>query len=70
MSAPTAWIVGGVDKGNDYSQLEDLVDEKVKFIIALGKDVKRIHEAFEGKKEIFDAANMHEAVELAYRKHT
>jgi len=40
------WIVGGVDKGNDYEMLKELVSEKVKAIICLGKDNSKIHEAF------------------------
>lgn len=67
MNHPTAWIVGGVDKGNDYEQLKGLVEEKVKFIIALGEDVERIHAAFGDIAEIYDAANMYEAVGVAYR---
>ena len=67
MSNPTAWIVGGVDKGNDYSQLVDLVKAKVKFIIALGADTAKIHEAFGDLVEIYDAADMGEAVGIAYR---
>lgn len=38
MEEPVVWIVGGVDKGNDYSVLYDLVDEKVKGIVCLGVD--------------------------------
>jgi UDP-N-acetylmuramoylalanine--D-glutamate ligase len=67
MLQPTAWIVGGVDKGNDYSQLTELVKEKVKFVIALGKDVEKIHAAFGDLVEIYDAADMGEAVGIAYR---
>ncbi len=67
MSHPTGWIVGGVDKGNDYSQLVELVKAKVKFIIALGKDVAKIHEAFGHLVEVYDAADMGEAVGIAYR---
>lgn len=67
MNKPTIWIVGGVDKGNDYSALAELVSEKVKAIICLGEDVQRIHDAFEGKVEVLaDAKNMGEAVKLAY----
>ena len=62
------WIVGGVDKGNDYSELYDLVQDKVKVIIALGKDNAKIHAAFDSRVEmILDAASMEEAVALAYR---
>jgi UDP-N-acetylmuramoylalanine--D-glutamate ligase len=46
MSKPVILILGGVDKGNDYSLLMDLVKEKVKAIICLGKDNRKIHEAF------------------------
>ncbi len=67
MSQPTAWIVGGVDKGNDYNQLVELVKEKVKFIIALGKDVAKIHAAFGNLVEVYDAADMGQAVGLAYQ---
>ena len=46
MTKPTILILGGVDKGNDYSLIEDLVKEKVKAIICLGVDNRKIHEAF------------------------
>jgi UDP-N-acetylmuramoylalanine--D-glutamate ligase len=46
MNNPVVWVVGGVDKGNDYSQLLDLVREKVKAIVCLGKDNKKIIAAF------------------------
>lgn len=45
---PTIWIVGGVDKGNDYGMLLDVVKNKVKGIILLGQDVQKIKDAFEG----------------------
>jgi UDP-N-acetylmuramoylalanine--D-glutamate ligase len=67
MSQPTAWIVGGVDKGNDYTQLVELVKEKVKFIIALGEDVQKIHDSFGDLVEVYNAADMGEAVGIAYR---
>jgi UDP-N-acetylmuramoylalanine--D-glutamate ligase len=67
MTTPVIWIVGGVDKGNDYSMLFDLVREKVKAIVCLGKDNSKIISAFEGKvKEIVDAKSMEEAVRSAY----
>ena len=47
MTKPTILILGGVDKGNDYSLIADLVKEKVKAIICLGTDNSRIHEAFD-----------------------
>jgi len=46
MTSPVIWIVGGVDKGNDYSSLKDLVAEKVKAIVCLGADNKKIIKAF------------------------
>ena len=67
MTKPTVWIVGGVDKGNDYSTLSNLVSEKVNTIICLGEDVQRIHEAFKGKVEnLVDAKSMEEAVKMSY----
>jgi UDP-N-acetylmuramoylalanine--D-glutamate ligase len=67
MSRPVVWIVGGVDKGNDYAQLQPLVKEHVKAIICLGKNNAKIHHAFEDLVEVIvDAANMQEAVRMAY----
>jgi len=60
-------IMGGVDKGNDYSMLKDMIHQKVKAIICLGKDNKRIHEAFEDDVEIIvNTFSAHEAVQVAY----
>ena len=47
---PLIWIAGGVDKGNDYSQLSELVRERVRLIVCLGEDNRKIHEAF--KKDV------------------
>ena len=52
---PVVWIVGGTDKGNDYSVLNELVRQKVRKIVCLGVDNRKIHEAFEG---IVGAENM------------
>jgi UDP-N-acetylmuramoylalanine--D-glutamate ligase len=61
------WIAGGVDKGNDYSELMDLVREKVKALVCLGKDNAKLHKSFDGVIEtIVDADNMPEAVRTAY----
>jgi len=61
------WIAGGVDKGNDYNPLMDLVKEKVKALICLGKDHTKLHKAFDGVVEtIVDTNNMKEAVRTAY----
>tara|TARA_B110000285_G_scaffold92512_1_gene105921 strand:+ start:1923 stop:3290 length:1368 start_codon:yes stop_codon:yes gene_type:complete len=68
MDKPTVWIVGGVDKGNDYSELTQLVDEKVKSIVCLGKDNSKIIEAFSGCNiEIYEACSAMEAVAYGYR---
>ncbi len=61
------WIAGGIDKGNDYSILEDLVRKKVKAIICLGKDNSKIHKAFGDIVEtIIDVESATEAVKAAY----
>ncbi len=66
---PIIWIVGGVDKGNDYGMLLDLVKDKVKLIICLGKDNKKIHAAFNSmNKEMIDVKSAEEAVAMAYHK--
>ena len=52
MSTEVVLILGGVDKGNDYSMLKELVKQKVKAIVCLGKDNKRIHEAFDDDVEV------------------
>ena len=63
---PVIWIVGGTDKGNDYSVLNDLVREKVKGIVCLGVDNAKIHAAFEGMvSQITDAGSAEEAVQKA-----
>ena len=62
---PVVWIVGGTDKGNDYKVLEALVSEKVKAIVCLGVDNRKIHEAFEsivGRENIKDTMSAEEAV--------
>lgn len=67
MDRPVVWIAGGTDKGNDYSELYDLVEKKVKALICLGKDNTKLHKSFEGKIEIItDALSAKEAVEKAY----
>lgn len=68
MPKPVVWIVGGVDKGNDYGQLLDLVKENVKAIICLGRDNTKLHSVFgEAKELVFDAGSMYEAVGIAYQ---
>jgi len=67
MTKPTILILGGVDKGNDYSLIEELVKEKVKAIICLGTDNRKIHEAF-GKmvNTIVNTTSAVEAVHAAF----
>jgi UDP-N-acetylmuramoylalanine--D-glutamate ligase len=66
MSAPTVWIVGGVDKGNDYEMLFPLVREKVKAIICLGVDNQKIINAFHPITDLMvETQSMKEAVLVA-----
>ncbi|WP_367755058.1 UDP-N-acetylmuramoyl-L-alanine--D-glutamate ligase [Flavobacterium sp. WC2430] len=68
MNTPTVWIVGGVDKGNDYNELMSLVREKVKAIICLGIDNKKIIDAFGNVVDIMvEVTNMNDAVRMAQR---
>ena len=68
MEAPTVWIVGGVDKGNDYADLMPLVREKVKAIVCLGLDNAKIIETFGGVVEhLVETAGAEEAVKVAYK---
>ena len=67
MTKPTVIILGGVDKGNDYSLLQDLFSEKVKAIVCMGVDNTKIHQAFEGKvASIVDTTSAPEAVHAAF----
>ena len=67
MNDETVWIAGGVDKGNNYSELMDLVKEKVKAIVCLGVDNSKIHKAFDGViASIVDTESMHDAVKKAF----
>ncbi len=65
---PVVLILGGVDKGNDYAMLEDLIKEKVKAIVCLGIDTKKIHNAFKSLvTEIVDVTSAVDAVNESYR---
>ena len=64
MTQPTVLILGGKDKGNDYSEIEQFVKQKVKAIVCLGVDNTKLHNFFDGKvPTITDAGSMSEAVE-------
>lgn len=65
---PIILILGGVDKGNDYSLLINLVKQKVKAIVCLGLDNRKIHEAFSSSVDIMvNTESMDEAVKTAFR---
>ncbi|NLN31560.1 MAG: UDP-N-acetylmuramoyl-L-alanine--D-glutamate ligase [Bacteroidales bacterium] len=67
METPVVWIAGGIDKGNDYSELFEVVRQKVKAVVCLGKDNAKIINAFSDKvKTIIEAASMEEAVRSSY----
>lgn len=68
MNTPTVWIVGGVDKGNDYNELMSLVREKVKAIICLGIDNRKIIDVFGNVVDMMIEVNtMEDAVKMAQR---
>ena len=67
MKTDVVWIAGGIDKGNDYSELNSVVKEKVKAIVCLGKDNSKIISAFTGTvPTIVETTSMEEAVKSAY----
>lgn len=66
MKTPTVWILGGVDKGNDYDELMPLVREKVKSIVCLGVDNEKIKAAYKNVVDVFvETTSMDEAVKIA-----
>lgn len=68
MNKPVVWIVGGVDKGNDYSSLFDVVKQKVTAIICLGKDNEKLKKTFGNMvSEIVETSSAAEAVAHGYR---
>ncbi|MFK2820449.1 UDP-N-acetylmuramoyl-L-alanine--D-glutamate ligase [Flavobacteriaceae sp. LMIT009] len=68
MDAPTVWIVGGVDKGNNYKELFPFINEKVKAIICLGVDNKKLFETFGNMVDVIvETQFMSEAVKIAYK---
>ena len=66
MTKPTVLILGGIDKGNDYSLIMDLVKEKVKAIVCLGTDNSKIHDAFSKEVNVIDTTSAEEAVHAAF----
>ena len=67
MTSDVILILGGVDKGNDYTMLKQLVRQKVKAIVCLGRDNKRIHDAFEDDVDIIvNTYSAQEAAQTAY----
>ncbi len=68
MDRPVIWIAGGVDKGNNYADLKPLVKDKVKLIICLGMDNRKIHQAFQSDVDmIINTMSAQEAVHVASR---
>jgi UDP-N-acetylmuramoylalanine--D-glutamate ligase len=68
MDTPTVWIVGGVDKGNDYNELFPFINEKVKAIICLGVDNEKLMNTFGNMVDvIIETQFMSEAVKIAYK---
>lgn len=68
MDAPTVWIVGGVDKGNNYEELFSFVNEKVKAIICLGADNQKLLDTFGSMVDVIvETQHMSEAVKMAYK---
>jgi UDP-N-acetylmuramoylalanine--D-glutamate ligase len=68
MDKPVIWTAGGVDKGNNYDEIKPLVREKVKFIICLGLDNRKIHQAFQNDVDmIINTMSAKEAVHVASR---
>ena len=66
INKPTVLILGGIDKGNDYSFITELVKEKVKAIVCLGVDNKNIHDAFAKQVKLVDTLSAEEAVYAAF----
>lgn len=67
MTKPVILILGGIDKGNDYSLIREMVKEKVKAIVCLGKDNRKIHEAFQNDVPLMvNTGGAEEAVKAAF----
>lgn len=68
MTKPTVLILGGIDKGNDYSLILDLVREKVKAIVCMGVDNQKIRDAFAGEVPVIDTASAAHAVQASFEQ--
>lgn len=69
MKTPLILILGGTDKGNDYTEIEDLIKEKVHTLIFLGIDNHKLHQFFDKmEKKTFDVQSMEDAVNTAYKQ--
>ncbi|MBC7390113.1 MAG: UDP-N-acetylmuramoyl-L-alanine--D-glutamate ligase [Opitutaceae bacterium] len=66
MKTPVILIAGGVDKGNEYSQIEELVKKKVKLLVCMGKDNSKLLAYFDGKVEIKETSSIEQAVAIAF----
>lgn len=67
MRKPVVWIAGGIDKGNDYTQLDEISD-KVRVLVCLGKDNRKLREAFKSNIPlIYETSSMQEAIERAMK---
>jgi UDP-N-acetylmuramoylalanine--D-glutamate ligase len=66
MTKPTILVLGGVDKGNDYTLITELVKEKVKAIVCMGLDNKKIHDAFDDVVKVVDTDHASDAVRSSY----
>ncbi len=65
---PIVWIAGGIDKGNDYTQIKELVLEKVKVLICVGENITNFKTSFENEIPMMFTSNMEAAVALAYEQ--
>ncbi len=70
MTKPTVLILGGIDKGNDYNLIKELVQDKVKAIVCMGLDNHKIHEAFDGQLPVIDTSSAEDAVKAAFEQAT
>jgi UDP-N-acetylmuramoylalanine--D-glutamate ligase len=67
INKPIVWIAGGVDKGNDYEELLELVKHKVKALVCMGVDNSKLVEAFGDVVDVYETSSAREAVKLSYK---